>query len=147
MVDKPKTGSRIRVKTQHYDLFRPFAPNVQRVYEQIGMVIESADFDDPASFRLATGNPNFPESVVSLDQVIEIEYIDDTQKGIIHAQTSIKKEELEDIDTWSIKSSRGNESYTVTRKGNTWHCTCMGFQFRQSCKHIITKKEEYLKKT
>lgn len=37
-----------------------------------------------------------------------------------------------------IKSSRGNETYTVTLNGASgkWTCTCVGWQFKGKCRHV-----------
>ena len=37
-----------------------------------------------------------------------------------------------------IKSSKGNETYTVKQNGVTkkWSCSCAGFQFKRNCRHI-----------
>lgn len=35
-----------------------------------------------------------------------------------------------------VKGSKGN-SYVVTIDGSRYNCTCSGFQFRRSCRHIM----------
>jgi hypothetical protein len=42
-----------------------------------------------------------------------------------------------------IKSSKGNETYTVKQNGVTkkWVCSCSGFQFRKSCRHVKQASE------
>jgi hypothetical protein len=43
--------------------------------------------------------------------------------------------ELSKNPTWKVKGSKG-DSYTVTVGSGKIHCTCSGFQFRKSCKHV-----------
>jgi hypothetical protein len=38
-------------------------------------------------------------------------------------------------ETHVVKGSKGSE-YVVTRDGRSWSCTCVGFGFHKSCKHI-----------
>ena len=41
--------------------------------------------------------------------------------------------------TWEVEGSKGNV-YKVTLTGDRWSCTCPGFKWRNSCKHIEAKK-------
>lgn len=41
--------------------------------------------------------------------------------------------------TWEVEGSKGN-TYKVTLAGKIWTCTCPGFKWRNSCKHIETRK-------
>jgi hypothetical protein len=46
-----------------------------------------------------------------------------------------------DVITWEVKGSTGKE-YTVKRnQNNIWSCNCVGFGFRNRCKHIAQIKE------
>ena len=46
------------------------------------------------------------------------------------------------VKTWKIQSSNKKSSYTVTRKEDGFYsCTCKGFMFRKSCRHIDQVKE------
>lgn len=38
-----------------------------------------------------------------------------------------------------VKSSKGNETYTVKQNGITkkWGCTCPGFTFKKTCRHTL----------
>lgn len=58
-------------------------------------------------------------------QVVSID--DKAQEPII--ETSTKK-------TFKVNGSKGNV-YTVTINGKIKNCTCPGFGFRRSCKHIL----------
>jgi len=38
-------------------------------------------------------------------------------------------------ETKVVKGSKGNE-YVLTKTGGKWACTCPGFEFRSTCKHV-----------
>lgn len=46
-----------------------------------------------------------------------------------------KHETAPAFKTWNVKGSKGNE-YTVTLSGAHYSCTCTGFTFHKTCKHI-----------
>lgn len=75
----------------------------------------------PDQMALTTGDPNFPFRVLERKYIVSI-----NDSSYSHAQTLAR--------TVKIKGSKGNE-YVVTL-GNTPHCTCTGFGFRRTCKHI-----------
>ena len=76
----------------------------------------------PNQMALSTGNPEFPFRVINKSLIISI---------------NNKATELKDsaVKTFSIKGSKG-DTYTVTVGSGKMHCTCSGFQFRKSCKHV-----------
>jgi hypothetical protein len=37
---------------------------------------------------------------------------------------------------WKVKNSKGNGEYTVVFDSRGWVCTCAGYGFRRSCRHI-----------
>lgn len=43
-----------------------------------------------------------------------------------------------------VKSSKGKETYNVKQNGVTkkWSCTCSGFQFRKSCRHVLEAQKK-----
>jgi hypothetical protein len=56
----------------------------------------------------------------------------------------VKKEFAKPKDNTIVKkipASKGKKEYTVTFNGS-WKCTCTGFNFRSSCKHIDLVKSE-----
>jgi hypothetical protein len=39
------------------------------------------------------------------------------------------------VNSWTVAGSKGS-TYVVTETGGRYTCTCTGFQFRKSCKHL-----------
>lgn len=93
-----------------------------------GVVEKATRFTPPNFVRIVT---DFDSPVrireIPLNRITSLEYAD----GRNATRESVK----EDTETWSIKGSRGSR-YTVIRTQNKWACTCPGFQFRKSCRHI-----------
>lgn len=140
MFDKPEVGKTVTVVTDWSDLFALHVPHVRAnnsIQKDIGEVIPSESWDDPKTFRITTGRPEFPASVVPLERVIELSYSDGSETN------TIEVEEKEDKETWVMKGSKGS-SYLVTRNGDKWSCECPGWNFRGQCKHVNEKKQEVL---
>jgi hypothetical protein len=78
------------------------------------------DFDSPVRIR-----------EIPLHRVTAIEYSD----GRIAGQEASK----DDTKTWVVEGSKGSK-YTIIRSQNIWTCTCPGFQFRKTCKHVTELK-------
>lgn len=93
-----------------------------------GVVEKATRLTPPDSIRIIT---NFDSPVrireIPLHRITNLEYAD----GRIAIQEAVKQ----DTETWSVDGSRGSK-YTVVRTQNKWACTCPGFQFRKSCRHI-----------
>jgi hypothetical protein len=93
-----------------------------------GIVEKATKFTPPNFVRIVT---DFDSPVrtreIALDRVIDIVYAD----GRIASKTQTKNQEK----IYSVDGSRGSK-YVVINSNNAWSCTCPGFQFRQSCKHI-----------
>lgn len=78
------------------------------------------------SLCLTTNNKDFPIRIIDRSRIVEI--------------NSAKMQQFEPRDkVIMVKGSRG-ETYTVTIDKNGASCTCKGFQFRGSCKHITYDK-------
>lgn len=71
---------------------------------------------------LTTGNPEWPVRVIQRSRIISID-------GSAVSQPS--SQTLSRV----VKGSKGEE-YVVTNAGGKWTCTCAGFQFRKTCKHV-----------
>jgi hypothetical protein len=77
---------------------------------------------NPGQIALSTGNTEFPFRVLNKSLIISI-----NNQAMEQKDTAIK--------TFNVKGSKG-DCYTVTVGSGKMHCTCNGFQFRKSCKHV-----------
>ena len=75
----------------------------------------------PSQLALTTSDPKFPFRVIERKYIVSVD------------SDSYRYEEAKP-KTQVVKGSKGNE-YVVTI-GKTNHCTCPGFGFRRTCKHI-----------
>ena len=93
-----------------------------------GIVDSATKFTPPNFVRIVT---DFDSPVrireISLDRITNIKYAD----GSVADKKAVK----EDVRTWIVEGSRGSK-YTVVRSKNIWTCTCPGFQYRKSCRHV-----------
>jgi len=76
---------------------------------------------------------------------------DTLQKDLIKMKFEIKEEpklqynqptEIEKL----VSSSSGSGKYTVKFNGAYWSCTCKGYAFRRSCRHIEEVKNDIKQK-
>jgi hypothetical protein len=97
-----------------------------------GVVEKATRFTPPNFVRLVT---DFDSPVrireIPLERVTSLEYAD--------GRSAAKESANTDTRTWLVEGSRGSR-YTVIRTRSTWTCTCPGFQFRKSCRHITESK-------
>jgi len=93
-----------------------------------GVVEKATRFTPPDYVRIVT---DFDSPVrireIPLASITSLEYAD--------GRSAVKQSVNTDTRTWSVEGSRGSR-YTVIRTRSTWTCTCPGFQFRKSCRHI-----------
>ena len=122
----PPVGSQVAI-TMEFPSYVLGSPSVNKT-TITGIVEKATRFTPPDFVRIAT---DFDSPVrireIPLHRVTNIEYAD----GREAAQHSIAV----DTQSWTIDGSRGSK-YTVVRDRSTWTCTCPGFQFRKSCRHI-----------
>lgn len=125
----PSIGSRVRVTTRHKEIFI-FATSPYRDYTYEGQVVPSNKWDPAGTFKLFTGNPEWPDSVISMNNVHDLTYITGGPGKTVSNNNR----------TWTVTGSRGDK-YTVSQIGTKWACTCSGFQFRKQCKHVKEKQD------
>lgn len=152
---KPEVGRRVRVVTRWKEIWY-WATKPYRDYIKIGEVIPSASYDNPDTFRIFDELRN-EVSVVPLPYVVQLSNAQSTYRRClttqdrailrVYARKQAKAQQstqtAHSVDTkksWKVKGSKG-DIYVVTKDGDTWHCTCVGFGFRHQCKHLTLVKD------
>ena len=94
-----------------------------------GTVIPSDSWVGNNRFSMTSELPDykdFPVRVIHLDYVDTLTYEKDIEP---------EKEKEVVYATHKVAGSSGN-TYTVTQEGDELHCTCPGYRWRNTCKHI-----------
>jgi hypothetical protein len=118
----PTIGSKVIVKTK----FSQGASMIPKQSTEIvfeGTVLNSYKWMTDREFCLS-GDSDWPIRVVNMSQVIDIKLIEGELRSI-------------NLDTkiWNVSGSKGSK-YVVTKNSSKWDCTCPGFGFRKTCKHV-----------
>jgi hypothetical protein len=118
----PSVGSKVRVSInfRQGSVMIPPQPTTE-VFE--GTVLKSHKWLTDRDFCL-TGDNDMPVRVISMSLVEDIELLNGTFNNV---DTEIK--------VWQVSGSKGS-TYTVTKNKSGYTCSCPGFTFRKSCKHI-----------
>lgn len=115
---------RVVVRNHRYEkrhLFGYYQPEFF-VYE--GEQVPAFKWSEPGTVCLTTGDPFFPVRQIHPDSIVSID------DALVEAPKPKTEERV-----LVVQGSKGS-TYTVTvaPRGNS--CTCSGFQFRRSCKHV-----------
>ena len=124
---QPTVGKKIRVTTRFREI-NYWARNewLDTTYE--GVVGRSDKTVPEGSFMLLTPQDSrMPTRVIALARVIALEYAD--------GATAAKRAVADAVKVWQVEGSKG-AVYTVTEEQGRRRCTCPGFQFRRTCKHV-----------
>ena len=124
---QPTVGKKIRVTTRFREI-NYWARNewLDTTYE--GVVGRSDKTVPEGSFMLLTPQDSrMPTRVIALGRVIALEYAD--------GATAAKRAVADAVKVWQVEGSKG-AVYTVTEEQGQRRCTCPGFSFRKTCKHV-----------
>lgn len=91
-----------------------------------GAVYPRQKWQSPATLNLTTGDPGFPWRELQDRHIVKVTVGDQEIKPRVEAQKD---------RVWQVSGSKGN-TYTVTETAGKRTCTCAGFQFRHSCRHL-----------
>ncbi len=122
----PDVGSQVAISFE----FPSYVIGTAKVSKETitGVVEKATRFTPPDFVRIVT---DFDSPVrireIPLSRITNLEYAD--------GRAVVQQAAKQDTATWSVDGSRGSK-YTVVRTQNKWTCTCAGFQFRKSCRHI-----------
>lgn len=117
----------VRVRQTLYNKGIACIPSIQ---EYTGDLIKNPSWVGSDSICLTTREPRFPFRIIKKHKIVD--------------QVDTPKE-TSDYNEFEVRGSKG-DIYKVIRDKNTWTCTCLGFEFRHSCKHILAG-QKYLERT
>jgi hypothetical protein len=99
-----------------------FASGVVREFnEYSGKILPNPKWVAQDAITLSTGISEFPFRIIDRERIIEL------GEPVAIATRS---------ETFIVQGSKPGSTYTVTRDGSHWSCTCVGFGFRKDCKHV-----------
>ena len=100
-----------------------FATGVVRQFnEYSGKILPNPKWVAQDAITLSTGISEFPFRIIERERIIGL-----GEAAPVAAPRS---------ETFIVKGSKPGTTYTVTRDGSHWSCTCVGFGFRKDCKHV-----------
>jgi hypothetical protein len=91
-----------------------------------GRVVSDHRAIKPGQIGLTNDDPKFDLRVIDIERIVGFE------------DTVVAPSRTE-LQTWTVQGSKG-KTYTVTLDHGRYECTCPGFQFRRSCKHVDEQK-------
>ena len=114
----------LRVLNANGDKSHLYASDVIRqVSEYTGKILPNPKWISSDCICLSTGDTLFPFRIIDRERIVNL--------GAPVAAVSKPRTE-----TFIVNGSKPGSTYTVTRDGSHWSCTCVGFGFRKDCKHV-----------
>lgn len=113
----------VTVKTEFNNI-----PCIPKTMEYTGEVISNPKWIGEDSLCMTTGLDWFPMRVIKKSSIVS--------SSVPVAYT----EPVTDKNVFEVQGSNGNK-YIITRNKHNWSCTCVGFGFRNTCKHVIAAKK------
>ena len=100
-----------------------FATGVVRQFnEYSGKILPNPKWVAQDAITLSTGISEFPFRIIERERIVGL-----GEAAPVAAPRS---------ETFIVQGSKPGTTYTVTRDGSHWSCTCVGFGFRKDCKHV-----------
>lgn len=110
---------------------RPYARHslAPDIYKLTGEIIPNPRWVGPDKIAMMVDDKYIPLRIIDKSNIV----------GKFRGETQEPKKNTPVFKTWEIKGSKNN-TYTITRDVGVFRCTCIGFQFRNNCKHINQAK-------
>lgn len=127
-MDPLEIGKTVTIKVENilWPKRRLYAPGVvsQQYHYYTGTIVREKWFDAD-EIGITTGDPSFPFRRIQRERIIEV-----NGAGVVFSPPP-KVERIEK----TVEGSKGN-TYTVIKEGSRATCTCPGYSFRKTCKHL-----------
>ena len=117
-------GENVTIRVRDPRKAKVFAAGVVASYHDYsGTILPNPKWVSSDSICISTGDTHFPFRIIDRERIVEL--------GAASVASSAPRSE-----TFIVKGSKPGSTYTVTRDGSHWSCTCVGFGFRKDCKHV-----------
>jgi len=97
---------------------------IQQINEYTGKILPNPKWISSDCICLSTGDTLFPFRIIDRERIVGL------------GATTIAQASKSRTETFIVQGSKPGTTYTVTRDGSHWSCTCVGFGFRKDCKHV-----------
>jgi|TARA_B110000444_G_C18578905_1_gene473007 hypothetical protein len=134
-------GQRVRIKVENvmYPYRDRYAPNVSSVKDEFnyyeGEILYEKWFK-PNEVGITTGDPRFKFRRIQKERIVEI---DGNESKFSAESLSVPKDS--ELTRISVKGSKGDLYEVEVGGGRGSSCSCKGYQFRGSCRHITEAEE------
>lgn len=131
----PRVGEKIKVEVKHTSNLLPkLYPKAPKSVVYEGQVLRSEDYDPPGTIRI-TGEGDMPLRVILINRILKWNGVKTDFKPSKTTIASPKVKEPKERFV-IVKGSKGNKyKVTIDARGNKT-CTCTGFGYRRTCRHI-----------
>lgn len=125
----PAVGKHVLLTLRNRSAY-PAAP---KTFTLDGDVVNTPRWETaPGTFAVYVGNDSPVRiRIVRMQDLISI-------NGV--AVSAIATAKVAAVQAWAVPGSKKGDVYTVSRNGQNWRCTCAGFTFRHTCRHIDSKR-------
>lgn len=124
-MEMPSPGTRVEVIIRTRE---PYVPTGRRDATQsiVGTVVVTPKWMLPHAALTLINERTKANNFVPLHAIVSV------------GGVSVKQHAVTPDQVFTVISSKTGEPYTVRQDGRTkrWTCTCIGFQFHKSCRHV-----------
>lgn len=121
-IQVPEAGSVVTIELENA-LSRGQIPPGPATITFSGKVLPSYKWLSDREFCI-TGDDQMPVRVINMKSVRSLNLVSG-QTRTVNTQDQV----------FTVKGSKG-DTYVVTKNSKGWTCSCKGFEFRKSCRHI-----------
>lgn len=123
---KPPVGASVTVTTRYKEIYY-YATNEWRDTTYTGRVLPPEPWFKDGEFKLTCDEPHMPWRVINLKSVIDLK---------VNGEDADLVDVNDDTKVVTVKGSKGGEYYVTLKSGSAVSCTCPGFTYRHTCRHL-----------
>ena len=137
-----KAGAKVTIKVENvmWPYRDRYAPHVSSVKDEFnfyeGEILYEKWFK-PNEVGITTGDPRFPFRRIQKERIVEV-----NGEESKFSQQSLSVPEDSEQRTISVKGSTGSLYEVQVGGGRGSSCSCKGYQFRGSCRHITEAESQ-----